>query len=382
MWQIFQSFFILGCMSFGGPAAHIGYFHRAFVKEKQWLNEQEYASMVALSQMLPGPGSSQVCFALGHKRAGITGAITAFIAFTLPSFLLMLAFAYSHAQLSEVVFVESLVKALKVVAVIVVADAVMSMFNSFCLTKATRSIALITAIVLLVIPSTLAQILMLVTAAIYGFYYLGSKTSTKEPTPHTKIHNRWLITFIIFFGVSFYSINYPPLDLFNQYFQAGSLVFGGGHVVLPVLQSMTTDTINSDTFLAGYAAAQGIPGPMFTLATFLGFIEYSTNPWLGASIATLAIFLPGFLLMLAFLSHWQALSQNVKVSGVINGVNACVVGLLLAALYQPIFVSAVTNTTELALVVAGILLIRIWRCSIIWLLGAAVVVAVTTTWLI
>lgn len=381
MWQIFQSFFILGCMSFGGPAAHIGYFHRAFVHEKKWLNEQEYASLVALSQMLPGPGSSQVCFALGHNKAGLLGAITAFIAFTLPSFFLMAIFAYSHALLTEVEFIQSLIKALKIVAVIVVADAVFTMFNNFCQSRPTRSITLITAALLLLFPSTLMQIATLSASALYGVYFLREKKE-KPTLSHTKgPNNGWLVLFAVLFGVSFFHVNYTPLDLFNQYYQAGSLVFGGGHVVLPLLQSMTVEAINNDTFLAGYAAAQGIPGPMFTFATFLGYLEYSPTPWLGAIIATLAIFLPGFLLMLGFLSYWQVLSHNPKVAGVIYGVNASVVGLLLAALYQPVFVSAVATASEFAVVIIGVMLLKVWRCSIIWLLIAAVAGAFTTTWL-
>lgn len=381
MWQIIQSFFILGCMSFGGPAAHIGYFHRAFVKDKQWLNEQEYASLVALSQMLPGPGSSQVCFAIGHKKAGLIGAIAAFIAFTLPSFFLMALFAYSHAQFTEVTFVSSLIKALKLVAVIVVADAVLTMFNNFCQLKSTRTIALLTAAILLMLPTTIVQIALILSAGIYGFYFLRSDQANIKQQTKAKTSYSSLVLFLVLFGVSFFHINYPPLDLFNQYFQAGSLVFGGGHVVLPLLQSMTADTINNDTFLAGYAAAQGIPGPMFTFATFLGFIEYSTNPWLGACIATLAIFLPGFLLMLGCLSHWQALSKNHKVAGIIIGVNAAVVGLLVAALYQPIFVSAVNSTSDFALVIIGMMMLKVWRCSIIWLLVAAVIGSAATVWL-
>lgn len=366
MWSIFKTFFFLGWISFGGPAAHIGYFRKSFVEQRGWLTDSEYAQIVALSQFLPGPGSSQVGFALGYKRGGLAGACAAFLGFTLPSILLMIILAKVSSQVMSTEMYNNLVHGLKLLAVVVVADATLAMYNNFCKTKLTTAIAVITAIVLLVLPSILSQIVMLFIAGVVGCVYLRAHSdkfgSSFSPS---------VLPIMLFLGLFFilpFIAHYSPLiQLFNDFFQAGSLVFGGGHVVLPLLQGLVGEQVGQDIFLTGYAAAQAVPGPMFTLATFIGY-HITTSPLLGAMAATLGIFLPGFLLLLGVLKNWQALANKPAISGAIRGVNASVVGLLLSALYQPLFTSAVTSATDMALIIGGIFLIRLLGVSVLWLI--------------
>ncbi|MDO6425949.1 chromate efflux transporter [Thalassotalea sp. 1_MG-2023] len=382
MWQIFRSFLMLGCLSFGGPVAHIGYFHRTFVDEKKWLTEQAYSNIVALSQILPGPGSSQVCFAIGYQRAGIFGAILAFLAFTLPSFLLMWLFATTYSSYSKHPYLTTLMTTFKLLAVVVVTDAVYTMFTQFCKTKATQTICLVTTISLLLFSVSMSHLLVLTLFALIGARYLSSESLNKaEVIDNSRPKNYyWLIVFISVFLLSLLAYTQPLLSLFTRYFQVGSLVFGGGHVVLPLLQTATNDVVHNDIFMAGYAAAQGVPGPMFTFASYLGAIEFSSAPFIGALTATLAIFLPGFLLMIAFLPNWQRLAAHKKVAGAIIAINAAVVGLLISALYQPLFVCAVNSATDFAWVVVGILLLKVLKWSILRLLFLALVGALFTTY--
>lgn len=365
MIHIFKTFFLLGWISFGGPAAHIGYFRQTFVEKLNWLSDEEYGQVVALSQFLPGPGSSQVGFALGYKRGGLLGAISAFIGFTLPSVILMLIFAFVATELTTSSLFQNIVHGLKLLAVVVVADAALGMYRSFCKQTATVTVCILTAIALLILPSVSMQIVVLLVAALFGAFYLkqdnGQQSSFKPSfTP--------LILFIVLLvGLPWIAAITPEINLFNQFYQAGSLVFGGGHVVLPLLQSLVGEQVSQDTFLTGYAAAQAVPGPMFTFATFIGFEMLPSNPVLGSLIATLAVFLPGFLLLLAVLKNWQALAQKPVVSGALMSVNAAVVGLLIAALYQPVFTSAVNNPLDIALVIAGFYAMKQLKLPILWL---------------
>ena len=365
MIHIFKTFFLLGWISFGGPAAHIGYFRQTFVEKLNWLSDEEYGQVVALSQFLPGPGSSQVGFALGYKRGGLLGAISAFIGFTSPSVILMLIFAFVATELTTSSLFQNIVHGLKLLAVVVVADAALGMYRSFCKQTATVTVCILTAIALLILPSVSMQIVVLLVAALFGAFYLkqdnGQQSSFKPSfTP--------LILFIVLLvGLPWIAAITPEINLFNQFYQAGSLVFGGGHVVLPLLQSLVGEQVSQDTFLTGYAAAQAVPGPMFTFATFIGFEMLPSNPVLGSLIATLAVFLPGFLLLLAVLKNWQALAQKPVVSGALMSVNAAVVGFLIAALYQPVFTSAVNNPLDIALVIAGFYAMKQLKLPILWL---------------
>lgn len=366
IWEVFWRFLGLGLVSFGGPAAHIGYFRTTFVERLRWLDDEHYGRLVALSQFLPGPGSSQVGFALGYHRAGLPGALAAFLGFTLPSFVLMAALAVFSRGLSETGWLTGLVAGLKLLAVVVVADAVLGMFQAFCRQRLTVALAVGTAVGVLVLPFAWVQLGLLALAAAIGAARLPDAT----PGPPVNGRLRWwpLVLFAIIIG-ALLLIRPDSLwqDLFAPFFQAGSLVFGGGHVVLPLLQTTVGDTIDSDRFLFGYAAAQAVPGPMFSLAAFLGAELHPANPWLGALIATFGVFLPGFLLILALQSAWQRLSHQPRLSGAVAGLNAAVVGLLLAALYQPIFLQGVHTPIDLAAALIGFTLLRLRRPPILLL---------------
>jgi chromate transporter len=369
MWQIFSRFLALGLISFGGPAAHIGYFRKAFVDDLQWLDGKQYSSFVALSQFMPGPGSSQVGFAIGYHRGGLLGGLAAFLGFTLPSFLLMFLFAVTSAQWLELTAVEGAIHGLKLLAVVVVADATLSMFTQFCQRRTAKILMAATAVTIILMPSLLIQIAVLIVAAIVGVMLMTRGDSITPDTPAIELDYGWLALFIIGIAASLYLINQPDSlgQIFAQFFQVGSLVFGGGHVVLPLLETSVGEYITPDRFLTGYALAQAIPGPMFTLATFLGADLWLESPILGAIVATLAIFIPGFLLMLVGLKSWHSISQRPSIAGAIAGVNAAVVGLLLAALYQPVFTSVVIMPLDMALVIVGFSLLKVFKLGLVWL---------------
>ncbi|WP_217516433.1 chromate efflux transporter [Vibrio metschnikovii] len=367
MWEIFIRFFTLGWISFGGPAAHIGYFRHTFVEKLKWMSDQQYGQIVALSQFLPGPGSSQVGFAIGYQRGGLLGASLAFIGFTLPSIILMVLLATFSRYWLDTSQYALLIHGLKLLAVVVVAEATWGMYQNFCRTKTTASLGLFSAVILLCIPGILAQILVIVLAAIIGIIWLKNPYPTTTLTPFRPTWWPLVLFVAILFGLPWLVSSSASVMLFKQFFHAGSLVFGGGHVVMPLLQNLLADQISSDIFLAGYAAAQAVPGPMFTLATYLGYYLLPASPVTGAIIATIGVFLPGFLLLLGVLKHWQNLANLPFVSGALAGVNASVVGLLLAALYQPVFISAVFNAWDVALLLIGLWLLKIMKWPILGL---------------
>ncbi len=373
VWEVFWRFLALGCISFGGPAAHIGYFQRTFVEKLKWLDDESYARLISLSQFLPGPGSSQIGFALGYRRAGIFGAIAAFIGFTLPSFLLLYFLATTSIDENANAILVGLVHGLKLLAVVVVADATLSMFKSFCQDKISIAIAVFTAIALLLMPHLWTQIGVLAVAALVGAFYGQPKINKQASTGGFKLLP--LVVFVFLFaGLPFLTGISPWAELFSGFYQAGSLVFGGGHVVLPLLQQTVGDAMDTDRFLMGYAAAQAVPGPMFSMAAFLGAEMSVTNQLLAALIATLAVFLPGFLLVLSLQGVWESLAAKPKVAGAAWGINAAVVGLLFSALYQPVFTNAVTSSLEMALVILGFFALRVIKLPIVWLvLGFALV---------
>ncbi|HDY8156532.1 TPA: chromate transporter [Vibrio vulnificus] len=302
MLQIFKTFFWLGWISFGGPAAHIGYFRHTFVEKLKWISDEEYAQLVALSQFLPGPGSSQVGFGLGYKKGGLPGA--------------------------------------------------WGMYKNFCRSPLTVGICVATAVALLVFSGIATQMAVLILAALIGVIALKGENKATEQSFTPSLTP--LVTFAaLLLLLPLLTTAQPLVRLFNEFYQAGSLVFGGGHVVLPLLQNIVGEQISQDAFLTGYAAAQAVPGPMFTFATYIGYVLHPSSPILGAIVATLAVFLPGFLLMLGVLKNWQLLAANPRVSGALQGVNAAVVGLLVAALYQPVFSSAVSSGLDVGLILIG-----------------------------
>ncbi|OZS52123.1 chorismate-binding protein [Vibrio vulnificus] len=352
MLQIFKTFFWLGWISFGGPAAHIGYFRHTFVEKLKWISDEEYAQLVALSQFLPGPGSSQVGFGLGYKKGGLPGACAAFLGFTLPSVVIMLLLALVSSQVTDTALFQNVVHGLKLLAVVVVADAAWGMYKNFCKTPLTVGISVATAVALLVFSGIATQMVVLIIAALIGVIALKGENKATEHSFKPSLTP--LLTFAaLLLLLPLLATAQPLVQLFNEFYQAGSLVFGGGHVVLPLLQNIVGEQISQDAFLTGYAAAQAVPGPMFTFATYIGYVLHPSSPILGAVVATLAVFLPGFLLMLGVLKNWQLLAANPRVSGALQGVNASVVGLLVAALYQPVFTSAVSNGLDVGLILIG-----------------------------
>ncbi|MGI2258749.1 chromate efflux transporter [Shewanella sp. GXUN23E] len=380
MWQIFVRFFTLGLISFGGPAAHIGYFRQTFVAQLNWLDDRRYGNIVALSQFLPGPGSSQVGFAIGYQMGGIFGAVAAFVGFTLPSFLLLYLMAVTSSIWLDHSLFQGAIHGLKLLAVVVVADAVLGMFRQFCQKTAAKGIMLLSTVLLLLVSGIAAQIALIGLSAVLGYVFLIQED--EGPTPGEDAGIRWgyLLSFVILLaGAVAMAGNGTLVGVAGQFYQAGSLVFGGGHVVLPLLESTVGGEMSPDRFLAGYALAQAVPGPMFTLATFLGAEVWLANPLMGALVATLAIFLPGFLLMLAIIHSWHALSQRPRVAGIVAGINAGVVGLLFCALYNPVFVSGVQNATDMALVVAGFGLLKLVRVHIVLLVAGFAAVGMLLT---
>lgn len=368
MWELFWRFLALGCISFGGPVAHLGYFRTAFVDRLKWLDEAAYGRLVALSQFLPGPSSSQVGFAIGYQRAGVAGGVAVFLGFTLPSFVLLYLLAIAGSTVTETVWFGGFVKGLKLLAVVVVADAVLGMYATFCRRRLTGALCILTASALLVAPSMATQFAVLAAGALAGWRFLRAP----EAPPEGRLRFSWLpltLFFLLLIGLPFLASLSPDLDLFSRFYQAGSLVFGGGHVVLPLLQQTVGDALPIDRFLLGYAAAQAIPGPMFAMSAFLGAGMSPDHALAGALIAVLGIFLPGFLLILSFHDTWETLARKPGAAGAVAGVNASVVGLLLAALYQPVFVNAVFSPLDLAFAIIGFFLLRVLRLPILALVA-------------
>ncbi|WP_286265199.1 chromate efflux transporter [Thalassotalea atypica] len=372
--EIFWRFFNLGLISFGGPAAHIGYFQQTFVQKYKWLDVQAYGRIVALSQFLPGPGSSQVGFAIGIERAGLLGGIMAFLGFTLPSFLLMLLLAMLGSQFSDTTTFSGMVYGLKLLAVVIVADAILTMAKSFCQQKLHLALALVSAIALILVSTSQVQIGIIIIAALVGALFAKQSLVTSEDTSCSENRNEIkkeinvtaaLSFLLLFLLLPLASAEQGWLAMFNDFYQAGSLVFGGGHVVLPLLQHSVGTIVTNDQFLTGYAAAQAVPGPMFTFATFLGAQLMNEHMFIGAIIATLALFLPGFLLIVAFSKAWHKLSSEPLIASALSSVNAAVVGILIAAMYQPISQSAIHSIIDVLIVIAGFILLKFFRLPVL-----------------
>ena len=327
---------------------------------------------MALSQFLPGPGSSQLGFAIGCRRGGVIGGLLAFLGFTLPSFAIMVLISSATQTDDTQSWFGGVVQGLKWLAVVVVADATLSMFLSFCQSKLTMGLCVATAAALLITPGLIAQFGCLILAAIIGVTFLSKGQQKSNASERAKIHLVPLTLFAVLFVVTLLGIG----GLVAGFYQAGSLVFGGGHVVLPLLQSGYSDSVSQDRFLLGYASAQAVPGPMFTLASFLGAEISPGKPWLGGLITTLGIFIPGFLLMLAFGDAWEVLAKRPKLAGSVAGLNAAVVGLLLAALYQPVFVSAVKLPLHFAIIAVGFYALRGLKLPLLVIVGGFAITGV------
>lgn len=370
-WSVFLIFLRLGLTSFGGPVAHLGYFRDEFVTRRRWLSERSYADLVALCQFLPGPASSQVGIALGLSRAGYSGALAAWAGFTLPSAVLLILFALGLTQHSSAI-PNGALHGLKVVAVAVVAQAVWGMARNLCHSGGRMLLMLMAAVITLLIPSAWGQVAVIAGAGVVGLLLFNPVPNATHDALAIPIRRRagvmWLALFLILLvGLPLLAQTLPhqSLALLDAFYRSGSLVFGGGHVVLPLLQAevVPPQWVSNDVFLAGYGAAQAVPGPLFTFAAFLGAaMNPAPTGWLGGVICLLAIFAPSFLLIFAALPFWQSLRQNTRAQAALAGVNAAVVGLLLAALYQPVWTNAIFTAQDFGL--ALIALVALMFCKL------------------
>jgi len=364
--QVFLAFLKLGFTSFGGPVAHLGYFHEEFVTRRRWLDARSYADLVALCQFLPGPASSQVGLAIGLSRAGYAGALAAWAGFTLPSAVLMILFAYSLVGLEGLLGTGWLV-GLKAAAVAVVALAVLSMARTLARDRARASLAVAAATLALAVPSTWGQVGAIALGGAVGVALLrdgapSDQTSLPLAVPRG-VAALALTTFfalLLLLPLAASLLMSPVLAQFDAFYRAGSLVFGGGHVVLPLLQAEVVPPgwVTNDAFLAGYGAAQAVPGPLFTFAAYLGTVM---GGWGMGLLCLLAVFLPSFLLVLGALPFWEALRSKAVVQAALKGVNAAVVGLLLAALYHPVWTAGISNARDFAVAMTAFLLLFMWQ---------------------
>ena len=368
--DVFRVFLGLGLTSFGGPIAHLGYFQEALVRRRHWLADEEYADIVALCQVLPGPTSSQVGLMVGLRRAGVAGAVAAWAGFTLPSAILMTIFALGLNVFDNAVG-EGIIHGLKVVAVAVVALAVWSMARTLWSDRLRVTVGLAAAIIVLLWPTAIGQVLVLGAAAIAGITLLARASPIPVAVSTTAVTGSIgrplaAICLGLFAGLL---VGLPLLaavadtqlvDLFDGFYRSGSLVFGGGHVVLPLLESEVVPNgwVTPDEFTAGYGLAQAIPGPLFTFAAYLGGVTHGVA---GAIVALLAIFLPSFLLVFGVVPFWEAVRRHPSVLAALAGVNAAVVGILLAALYDPIWTSAIGRPEDLALAIGAVGALAWWK---------------------
>lgn len=365
--EVFSTFFKLGLISFGGPIAHLGYFRDELVVRRKWVDEQAYADLVALCQFLPGPASSQVGFALGLQRGGMLGALAAWIAFTLPSALLLILFALGAAAIDGPIG-QGLIGGLKLAAVAIVAQAVWGMAKNLCPDRERATIALGAVVVVALIAGSTGQIAAIVCGGAVGWWLFREVTNSGEPVDFqlTRRIGAWLLIafFTLLIALPFFATLFPTtaLTTFDSFYRAGALVFGGGHVVLPLLEAEVVHTgqLTPDAFLAGYGAAQAVPGPLFTFAAYLGYVS-QPGGGLNALVALIAVFLPGLLLLAGVIPFWDVLRTKPWMQGLMRGANAAVVGILGAALYDPVFTSAVTGLPQFALALTGFVLLVIWK---------------------
>jgi chromate transporter len=369
-WSVFMIFLRLGLTSFGGPVAHLGYFREEFVSRRNWLSERSYADLVALCQFLPGPASSQVGIALGFSRAGYAGALAAWAGFTLPSAIALILFAIGISS-DSLSLSSGALQGLKIVAVAVVAQAVWGMARSLCTDVQRITIMMLATCVVLLVPSPLIQVAVIIGAGIAGLLvFKPVQLASHDPLP-IHISRRtgalWLSLFFILLIALPIAAEYfsnQTLSVVDAFYRAGSLVFGGGHVVLPLLQTEVVPSgwVDEEMFLAGYGATQAMPGPLFTFAAFLGAsMNAAPSGWNGGLIALVAIFIPSFLLVVGALPFWESLRASVRTQTALAGINAAVVGLLLAALYQPIWTSSILSAQDFGLALVALVALMFWK---------------------
>ncbi|QJQ98801.1 chromate efflux transporter [Halomonas sp. PGE1] len=373
--EVFHAFLLLGLTSFGGPIAHLGYFRTEFVERRRWLTERAYADLVALCQFLPGPASSQVGFALGLLRGGPWGALAAWAAFTLPSAIVLVLFALGAAMLDGPVS-QGIIHGLKVTAVAIVAHAVWGMAKSLCPDRQRAGIALAAVFTVVLVSGPLGQVAAITIGALAGMALCRAHAETEVQPLSLPVSARAgqlagiaFVALLIGLPLLAWASPSATLAMMDAFYRAGALVFGGGHVVLPLLEAEVVQSgwVSPDDFLAGYGAAQAVPGPLFTFAAYLGSVMGGavTGPLggslFGAALALVMIFLPGLLLLVAVLPHWNRFRRWDSAQALMRGANASVVGILGAALYHPVWTSAIIGPREFALALTGFLLLSVWK---------------------
>jgi len=368
--EVFSAFLKLGLTSFGGPIAHLGYFRDELVLRRKWIDDKGYADLVALCQFLPGPASSQVGFALGLLRGGPLGALAAWTAFTLPSAILLVLFAYGAAAFGGQIG-GGIITGLKIVAVAIVAQAVWGMARNLCPDRERTTIALGAVLIIVLVAGALGQVLAIAIGAAAGLVFCRNHQA--EITRHIEFpvsRTFGALSLVVFFAFLFglpiavTAMSAQGLAVFDSFFRAGSLVFGGGHVVLPLLETevVRSGWVSHDQFLAGYGAAQAVPGPLFTFAAYLGTVlRPEPNGIIGATIALIAVFLPGFLILLGVIPFWDGFRKRESAQALMRGANAAVVGILGAALYDPVFTSAIVGPRQFALALICFVLLMAWK---------------------
>jgi chromate transporter len=371
--SLFSVFLRLGLTSFGGPIAHLGYYRAEFVERRRWLSEAAYADLVALCQLLPGPASSQVGFAVGLSRGGLPGGLVAWLGFTLPSALAMVLFARGAAAMTGPLSA-GMLHGLQVVAVAVVAQAVWSMARSLCPDRPRATIAVAATLVVLAAPTAIGQIVAILAGAAAGAWLcrdapvIAATERLAVPVPRGLAVTALALFALLLIGLPIGAavLPLPALSVTEAFYRAGALVFGGGHVVLPLLHASVVERgwVSEDAFLSGYGAAQAVPGPLFTFAAYLGAVVAAPSApsgWLGAALCLVAIFLPGLLLVLGVLPFWVSLGRAPLMAAGLRGVNAAVVGVLLDALYDPVWTKGIGGPADFGLALASFALLVIWK---------------------
>lgn len=387
--EILRVFLRLGLTSFGGPVAHIGYFHDEFVTRRRWVSQTQFTSWLAVCQALPGPASSQLGFLIGWHRGGLGGALLAWAGFTLPSALVLVLLAI-YGMSVQADWVTMLIHGLKLVAVVVVAQAVWSMYRGLCKEASTQLLAVLGFALSMALGGWLGQIGAIVAGGVIALVFYQSQ-SVGSDTPVALAHAPSRALGLTLVGLllggllllPWFASLAPSLALFDSFYRAGALVFGGGHVVLPLLESATvaTGAVSADAFLTGYGLAQAVPGPLFTFAAWLGALDATLPGWWGAAIALVAIFLPGLLLVVGIMPFWGEISRTQKAMAALAGVNAAVVGVLAAAWIDPIVTSSISSLTDVAIVAIGAALL-LWRKYPVWVVVIAMPLLVTlANWL-
>ena len=371
--EVLAVFLRLGLTSFGGPVAHLGYFREEIVVRRKWLEEAAYADLVALCQFLPGPASSQVGFALGLRRAGLPGGLAAWLGFTAPSAVALILFAYGVSVFGDVEGAGWL-SGLKIAAVAVVALAVWGMAGSLCPDRPRASIAIVAAIGVLAWPTAWGQLAVIAAAGAVGWRLLRVDQEGRASEPQFQVSRTLAVVCLLLFGTLLVGLPLAwqalegrtvgdLLQVFDSFYRAGSLVFGGGHVVLPLLQELvvTPGWVSDSEFIAGYGAAQAVPGPLFTFSAYLGTLIGMPSLQSGGVFALVGIFLPSFFLVIGVVPFWDRLRSWASFGGALKGINAAVVGLLLAALYDPVWTSAIHGPEDFGLALAALALLAIWK---------------------